>query len=281
MKPGRPRRRPAVLVVGAGRLGVALARGLVERGWSVASYARSEPGRRRMRQARVPLAPLAQAGRFELIFLAVPDEEVAGAARDVERYVVPGQVVAHCAGALSLAPLAGVRRRGGHAGSLHPVQAFAGDGVMPGATAAVAGDRVALRLLARVASGLRLRPVRVPERGRVLYHAACVMAANHCMALADLAVETWVAAGAPRERAIEALVPLMRGAIENLASRGLPAALTGPAARGDAQVVARQRAKLRGDAAEVYRLLTLRLVRVAQRGGLDARKAARVRRAVR
>jgi hypothetical protein len=48
------------------------------------------------------------------------------------------------------------------------------------------------------------------------------------------------ASGAPPERAMGALVPLLRGAVENLAMKGLPGALTGPASRGDAEVVAGQ-----------------------------------------
>jgi predicted short-subunit dehydrogenase-like oxidoreductase (DUF2520 family) len=97
------------------------------------------------------------------------------------------------------------------------------------------------------------------------------------MALADMAAEAWAASGAPPERALRALVPLLRGAVENLAAKGLPGALTGPASRGDADVVARQLAALRGDAAEVYRLLSRRLVGLAERGSLDARRAGEVR----
>ena len=89
------------------------------------------------------------------------------------------------------------------------------------------------------------------------------------------------ASGAPPERALGALVPLLRGVVENLAMKGLPGALTGPASRGDAEVVARQLGALRGDAAEVYRMLSRRLVDLAERGGLGAEKAAKVRRALR
>ncbi len=272
---------PSLFVVGAGRLGSALARGLAIAGWKVAVHARSARGRARLRRLRIPRLPLARAGEFDLVFLAVPDGEVPVVARSVESHLTPGQVVAHGAGALSLEPLAGIRRRGAHPGSLHPMQALAGGPFSPGVTAALDGDRAALRLLSRAATDLGLSPIRVPEWGRVLYHAAATISANLCMALADLAVETWVASGAPRERAIDALAPLLRGAVENLAAKGLPGALTGPASRGDAEVVARHLGALRGDAAEIYRLLSRRLVDLAERGGLDARRAAKVHQALR
>lgn len=273
----RRQRSTSVYIVGVGRLGAALACSLAENGWTVAGYARSARGRARLRAGRVPSLPLAAMSAFDLVFLAVPDGEVAAVARLVEPHLRRGQVLAHGAGALPLTPLAGARRRGAHVGSLHPMQAFAGRRVTPGTTAAIDGDPAARRLLARLATDLGLEPVRIPERGRVLYHAASTIAANLCVALADLAVEAWVASGAPRSRALDALVPLMRGAVENLAMHGLPAALTGPASRGDAAVVARHLRALRGDAAGAYRLLSSRLVDVAERGGLDACKAARVR----
>lgn len=272
---------PSILVVGAGRLGTALATGLAGSGWRVAVHARGPRGRAALRRRGIASSRLADAGRFDLVFLAVPDAEVEAAARSVAPHLRRGQVVAHGSGALPLAPLAIVRARGAHAGSLHPMQALAGGPLAAGVTAALDGDRAALRLLSGVARDLRLSPVRVPERGRVLYHAASSIAANLCMALADLAAETWVAAGAPRRRAVAAIVPLLRGAVENLASRGLPEALTGPVSRGDVQTVARHLRALGGDDAEVYRLLSRRLVRVALRGGLDPRKAEAVRRALR
>jgi predicted short-subunit dehydrogenase-like oxidoreductase (DUF2520 family) len=268
---------PSLFVVGFGRLGSALALGLADAGWKVSAHARSARGRGRLRRLRIPSLPLAGAGDFDLVFLAVPDDKVSAVAQAVEQYVTRRQVVAHGAGALPLAPLDCVRSRGAHPGSLHPVQALAGGLFAPGVTAALDGDRVAVRLLRRAADDLGLVPIRVPEPGRVLYHAAATISANLCMALADMAVEAWVASGAPAERALAALVPLLRGAVENLAMKGLPGALTGPASRGDAGVVAQQLAALQGDVAEVYRLLSRRLVDVAERGGLDARRAAKVR----
>jgi predicted short-subunit dehydrogenase-like oxidoreductase (DUF2520 family) len=272
---------PSAFIIGAGRLGSALAIGLAQGGWEVAAHARSSRGREQLRRLRISAGPVSWAGRYDLVFLAVPDDAVAGAARDLAPRLRAGQVVAHGAGALSLTPLAPVCRRGAHRGSLHPIQALAGGPLTPGTVAALDGEPEALQLLSRAAEALRLSPIRVPERGRVLYHAAATIASNLCMALADLATETWTASGAPPERAADALVPLLRGAVENLAAKGLPGALTGPASRGDARVVAHQLGALRGDAAQVYRLLSRRLVELAARGGLDARKVSTMRRVLR
>ncbi|BDG07224.1 Rossmann-like and DUF2520 domain-containing protein [Anaeromyxobacter paludicola] len=271
----------SALIVGAGRLAVALGRGLSAAGWRVALVARSPRGRAAVRRAGLPAAGLASARDHALVLLAVPDDAVAEACRSVAPHLRRGQVVAHGAGALPLSPLAPARRRGAHPGSLHLLQALAGGPVAPGGFAALAGDAAARRLLGRAARDLGLRPIAVPERGRARYHAAAVVASNLAMALAALAAECWERAGAPPRAALPALVPLLRGAVENLAARGLPGALTGPAARGDAGTVARQLALLTGEDREIYRLLSRRLVRLARAGGLDPAKARAVARALR
>ncbi len=271
---------PSAFVLGAGRLASALVPGLRAAGWRVAGHARSGKGRARLRRLGAEPLPLSALGDLELLVLAVPDSVVGEALAMALPTLRRGQVVAHCAGALGLEVLAPARARGGLPGSLHPLQALAGGGFLPGAAAAVDGGPAARRLLTRAARDLGLRPIRVPAARRVLYHASAVMASNLVMALADLASETWVRAGAPPDEALRALVPLLRGAVENLAERGLPGALTGPASRGDAEVVRRQARALRGDAAEAYRLLSRRLVKIALRGGLERARAEAVMAAV-
>ncbi|HZZ83629.1 MAG TPA: Rossmann-like and DUF2520 domain-containing protein [Anaeromyxobacteraceae bacterium] len=272
---------PSILIVGAGRLATALGRGLALAGWRVALAPRSARGRAALRRHRLAEAPLEAAPEFQLLFLAVPDDAVEEACRAAAPHLRAGQAVAHGAGALTLAPLDPARRCGAQPGSLHLLQALAGGEVERGGYAALAGEGRARTLLARAARDLGLRTVVVPERGRARYHAAAVVASNLAMALADLAVECWTRAGAPPEAALPALVPLLRGAVENLAARGLPGALTGPASRGDAGTVARQLALLSGEDREVYRLLSRRIVKLARAGGLDPAKARAVERALR
>ncbi|ACL64894.1 NADP oxidoreductase coenzyme F420-dependent [Anaeromyxobacter dehalogenans 2CP-1] len=270
---------PSAYVLGAGRLASALVPGLLAAGWRVAGSARSARGRTRLRRLGAEPLPLERAAGFDVVLLAVPDSVIDEVVRGLVPHLTRGQVVAHGAGALTLDVLEPARRRGALPGSLHPLQALAGGPFQPGAAAAVDGGPAARRLLVRAARDLGLRPIRVPAAGRPLYHASAVMASNLVMALADLAAETWARAGAPPAEALPALVPLLRGAVENLAERGLPGALTGPASRGDAAVIRRQVRALRGEARDAYRVLTRRLVEIAARGGLDRARADAVLRA--
>jgi predicted short-subunit dehydrogenase-like oxidoreductase (DUF2520 family) len=124
------------------------------------------------------------------------------------------------------------------------------------------------------------RPFRIATEAKPLYHAAAVMACNYVVALEDVAVEMAAEAGLPRERALEALLPLVRGTVENLAQVGLPDALTGPIARGDVETVQRHLEALGplGPAPnQIYRVLGRAALRVARaRGGISAERAARI-----
>jgi len=271
-RPHLERGRPthSVFVVGAGRLGGALARSLVATGWKVETWTRSArkvriPGSRQ-REGELP-----EKLQADLILLTVPDRVIAPLAlllADSER-IGKGQVVAHCSGALGLEVLAPLRDRGAHTGSLHPLaSASSASTDLRGHAAAIEGSPKALRLLRRVARDTGLRPIAVDPDQRGVYHAAASLAANGLVSLADLATELLTSAGVSREMALEALLPLFDSALKGLSSRGLPDALTGPVARGDAAVIQAHLDALAGTPADaVYRELSRRALDLARAQG--------------
>ena len=96
----------------------------------------------------------------------------------------------------------------------------------------------ALAVSATIATLLGMRAVRVPGERRALYHAAASVAANYLVTLEWVAEELAASCGITRAE----LLPLARSARERWGDAGMPAALTGPIARGDDATVARQRA---------------------------------------
>jgi predicted short-subunit dehydrogenase-like oxidoreductase (DUF2520 family) len=207
-------------VVGAGRLGTALAAALRAAGLTVQGP---------LRRGESPRDATA-------VLLCVPDAEIAAAAARFPR----GRddvLVGHCSGATGLDVLAGRE-----AFALHPLMTVptgAAPTVFAGAGAAVAGATpralAAAEALARAAG---MTPTVVADADRAAYHAAASIASNFLVTL-EAAAER-LAATAGVERAL--LAPLVRAAAENWAQRGAAGALTGPIARGDEATVARQRA---------------------------------------
>ena len=241
-----------VLIVGHGRVGGSLARALRRAGQSV----RIVRGR-----ARAPLDP----SGWDALLLCVPDSEIAV----VARRVVPSQraLVAHCSGALDLAPLMAVERAGGRTGSLHPLQAVPTRSTrLTGWAAIDASSRVAARVLARIARAAGLSPFLLGGESRALYHAAASLASNGLVGLAAQATSVLERSGVATEDATPALFCLMRSALEAAEAHGLWAGLTGPIARGDAATVRAHLAalsRLAPDALDCYRALALAQLRLS------------------
>jgi predicted short-subunit dehydrogenase-like oxidoreductase (DUF2520 family) len=204
----------------------------------------------------VPALVQAHTPAVDLYVLSVPDAALAGVARELAAALSaarspadrdPRIAVIHTSGATSTAVLAACADRGCLTLSFHPLQTFSdpatGVDRVQGATVAVTpgsgnDSEEAWRLGERMAKAVGAVAFRLGEEHRVLYHTAATMASNYLVTLAHVAENLLYAAGLPREVALPALLPLMRGAVDNLADRGSVAALTGPLSRGDAETVA-------------------------------------------
>jgi predicted short-subunit dehydrogenase-like oxidoreductase (DUF2520 family) len=228
--------------VGAGRAGGALATALGRIGWPCDVLGRdAEVGR--------------AADGVDLLVLAVPDGSIAAVAASVEP--VASTVVAHLAGSLGLDVLAPHARRA----AVHPLLALpnaavGADRLLGGAWFAVAGDAIAERLVAALGG----RSFTVEDRDRAAYHAAAVIASNHLVSLLDQ-----VSAVAPHGVPFDAYHDLVRSTVENVAALGPVAALTGPAARGDAATIQRHLAALPPAERALYEALAARCAQMAGR----------------
>jgi predicted short-subunit dehydrogenase-like oxidoreductase (DUF2520 family) len=209
----------SIAIVGAGRLGTALAASLRATDLAVEG-------------------PLGRGSspRADAVLLCVPDGEIAAAAAAVDRSA-PAPLVGHCSGATGLEPL-----DGHEAFSLHPlmtVPAGSPPGVFAGASAAIDGTTPrALAAAEELARRLGMRPLRVAAGDRAAYHAAASIASNFLVTLEGAAERLAATAGVDRA----ALAPLVLAAVETWVRLGAERALTGPIVRGDEATVTRQRA---------------------------------------
>ena len=237
----------SVVIIGPGKVGQALAALLPRVGYDV----RGLFGR---------AADLATAAAAEVVFITTPDRAIAGVAEAVAGRggFRPGQVVAHTSGALSSEVLAPARQSGAATLSMHPLQTFASVEtavrVLPGSTFVLEGDPEGLSVGREVAQRLGGRAWEISPAAKSVYHAAACIASNYLVTLVDAAVRLWERTGLPREEAIPALLPLLRGTVDSVAAVGVPGALTGPVERGELEVL---RGHLQGIAQQVPELLEL------------------------
>jgi predicted short-subunit dehydrogenase-like oxidoreductase (DUF2520 family) len=186
-----------------------------------------------------------------VVAIAVPDGSIASVAAEAAPALRPGAAALHFSGALGLDVLETIADAGGVTLALHPLQTFAD---VAGAVERLAGSAVAVT--ARGGEGWHLgdalavdlggAPFHLQEDARPAYHAAAVFASNYLVATSDVAERLFAAAGVPEPLA--AMHPLQEATLANVARLGPGAALTGPAARGDASTIERNLGALAVDA---------------------------------
>jgi len=213
-------------IIGAGRVGGAIAKGAQAAGLAVSLAGRGD-AQERAADARVAL-------------LCVPDDELTAACEEISAAVPPPEFVGHTSGASTLKVLEPAQARGAEVFSIHPLQTVPDpDSSLAGAPCAIAGSTASAEELAReLATHLDMSPFAVPEAARPAYHAAASMASNLLIALEESAVELLERTGIGDAR--ELLAPLVLQTVTNWAETGGDA-LTGPIARGDEETVKRHR----------------------------------------
>jgi predicted short-subunit dehydrogenase-like oxidoreductase (DUF2520 family) len=245
-----------VTVVGAGRVGTAMAVLLSRAGHRIVAVSGREPTRERAARflPDVPILDPVEAVRdADLVVLGVPDDEIPSTAALIARPggVQPGCWVVHLSGASGLDVLVSVRAAGARRLALHPLQTFpdvagALERIPGCAMAVTADDAEGYEVGERIAADLMARPFRLDDAERPLYHAAAVFASNYLVVTAGIAESLFRHVGVPDPRT--AMLPLQRASLDNVERLGPEAALTGPAVRGDASTIERNLLALRAAA---------------------------------
>lgn len=315
-----PAEHPARLrvgVIGPGRAGTALGRALAGAGHQVvAAHAVSDASVRRV-QENFRLARLTDPAEVldesDLVLLTVPDDDLPGLVRGLAETGAPlaGRMLVHASGRHGVRVLDAATREGALPLALHPVMTFAGreddldriKGTCFGVTAPEPLRAVAEVLVIEMGG----EPVFIPEESRPLYHAALTLAADHLVALvaeAAALLEKAASGRSPGEPAVSGqpeaahadvglplagqsggvppgrlLRPLLAAALDNATRLG-DLALTGPAARGDAESIAADVAALAdaspGAAKAYLALARLSAGRALAAGQLRAADAGRL-----
>jgi predicted short-subunit dehydrogenase-like oxidoreductase (DUF2520 family) len=227
-------------------------------------------------------ADAARAG--DVVILGVPDEHIEATCSAIatEGAVGSGKAVLHLSGSVSLAALEPARQAGATVLGLHPLQSApdvdAAVNRFPGSAMAVtAHEEDGYRLGERLARDAGGTPFPLPDEWKPLYHAAAVFASNYLVVVEAVADQLLRSAGIQNTE--ELLAPLTRATLENFLSEGA-AALTGPAARGEAGTVRRNLQALEEHAPEIipsYVALARAALDLAEDAGrLDAEARARV-----
>lgn len=268
-----------VSIIGAGRLGTALAIALERRGYRIRSVVarRRESARKTaaLLDAKADVFAARKIGSLpqaDLFLISVPDDQIANVTLKLSSLNAGHKpVVLHTSGALSSEILAPLRARGWSTGSIHPLISVTDPQTpLAGAFWCVEGEPRAVRLAKKIVRDLGGTSFSINSAEKPLYHAAAVMTSGHVTALFDVALEMLVACGLTRKTAREILQPLLVSTVNNLETHDPAAALTGSFARGDIETIKRHLAALKthelADALELYCKLGQRSTKLTKKG---------------
>ncbi|AXF85364.1 Pyrroline-5-carboxylate reductase [Ephemeroptericola cinctiostellae] len=218
--------------------------------------------------------------------LACPDDQLQACCTDLSKHGAFNQdsIVFHCSGALTAHEvLQSAKNCGAQIASAHPIKSFANpDSAVQGFTGTFCGtegDAAALAVLESAFAAIGGHCFTIKPESKTLYHAASVMACNYLVALQEVSIQAFTQAGVAREQAMAILQPIVSDTVNNVFSMGTQAALTGPIARGDAAVVEKQVAALKGwrmDYAQMYQQLGQVTLTLAEPCGISDQTARRL-----
>ncbi|MCO7120932.1 F420-dependent NADP oxidoreductase [Ihubacter massiliensis] len=208
----------------------------------------------------------------DMIFVTTPDsviEQVWEGIKHLEdkgSVGLKGKIFCHVSGSLSSQIFCGAKERGVFVCAAHPMQAISSkDTDLTGAFFTLDGDDQAVGLVKGMLEKKGNPTAVIAPASKKKYHMAASCASNLVAGLAQIAVDALTDCGFSQEGALSMLTPLMLGNMKNICEKGPMEALTGPVERCDCNTVKAHIDQLNGEEQTIYRLLSLRLIQIAQK----------------
>lgn len=237
-----------IAIIGAGKVGTAIGYLLKNAGYRIVGI-----GSRTLVSARKAKKFIGQgiattnlknvSEKADIVFITTSDGAIEAACKKIasEHGFKPGAIVFHTCGALPSGILCSAKKAGAHIGSIHPLQSLAdveqAVKSLHGSYFCIEGDQPAVSVARKIVADLKGKEITLDTDKKPLYHAGAAVVSNFLVATIGFGLELYDVAGIKRSESLKALMPLIKGTIKNIEKIGIPAALTGPIARGDTEIV--------------------------------------------
>ena len=258
--------------IGAGKAGVSLgayfgSKGLVISGYLSRSF-KSAASAAQITSSNAYTAMSDLVDSSDMIIASTPDGVIGEVWKELRKCDISGRIICHLSGSLSSEIFDGIEAMGSFGYSVHPMFAFSGrDGTFGGVEKAcftIEGSKDRLDEVRKILVHTGNTTFVIDKKQKHLYHASNVMVSNLVTALLSLGTEAFQRCGVSGEDALQALLPLIKGNIENIAKKGFPGSLTGPAERNDTDTIMKHLDVLEEEERTIYSLLTKRLAEISK-----------------
>ena len=219
-------KRPSITIVGAGRLGTALAQRLSEAGYTVSKISSRKSSRPKTLRAGV-------------VWFCVPDGKLAHVANAYTRFEWNGKYAFHSSGVLASDVLARLSNVGASVASVHPLMTFVKRSVpeLTRVSFAIEGDASAVRVARAIVHDVGGRAVRIRKQDKVPYHAFATMICPLLVSLLAASEKAAALAGISAAEARRRMLPIIQQTLINYKKLGPAGAFSGPIVRGDVETI--------------------------------------------
>lgn len=201
--------------------------------------------------------------RSDFIIISTQESKIREAAEFTAISSRPaGKIFFHTSNSLTSDELLSLKKKGAYTASFSPLQTFAGfDGdpstdLFKGIYFLLEGDEEAVKRAEEIAGDLNARVIPVAKNEKIYFHIAAVCASNFLISILKLSESQLKKVGPAYN--INVLLPLIKQTLENVASRGVEASLTGPFKRKESAIIRKHLELLEKapDEAALYKALT-------------------------
>jgi predicted short-subunit dehydrogenase-like oxidoreductase (DUF2520 family) len=264
--------------IGAGRAGQSLARALSKKGYTIGGLSCKNN-----KDAQNAVSFIGQGiacrtneeavGDSEIIFITTPDDVINEVVNELKEKEIDWQrrIVFHCSGVLSSTLLLPLKEKGAVVASLHPLQSLASahnaEKALRNIYFSLEGDAEACKVGEVIVEKLGSKVIQIKAEDKIFYHAAASIASNYLITLLMLSCRIMEKGSIEFKQAEEALLPLMKGTLENVELKGIEQSLTGPIIREDEKTILLHLKALREidpDIEQLYRALGLQTLKIVQ-----------------
>lgn len=265
--------------IGAGKVGSAFGRYLYEKGFEIAGYfSRTEDSAREAAEFTnsnvLSIKKLVEESNY--IFITTPDGVISEIWENLKKFNIKGKKIFHMSGCLSSDAFNGSRDLGVDSYSLHPLYPFTDKNCYEKLNKVIfslEGENI--EDIKEFLERAELKYFLLNKKDKAKYHAAAVFASNYLVALSRIAKSMLLDCGINEEFIIDAIYPLMEGALLNIKEKGIEDALTGPIVRGDYKTINMHLESLR-EYKDIYKKLGLVALEIERGKMPDAEKAKKL-----
>jgi predicted short-subunit dehydrogenase-like oxidoreductase (DUF2520 family) len=175
----------------------------------------------------------------DLIFITTPDDQIYNVWNEILLYksLINNKIFCHTSGSLSSDIFEYANTYNAYTYSTHPMYAFSDKFTsyrnLNTASFSIEGSKEKLTYMKKFLESLGNEVLLIDGEKKALYHLANVVSSNFVLGLISLSCKYMKDCGIDEDKALKALMPLIKNNINNIETNGIINSLTGPIERSD------------------------------------------------